>query len=65
MGETLLLSLSNTFSFLGLWRQVPNHVAQRVSENGFALTVSVLQMISGLVLLFLLLLAFRNRYRMR
>lgn len=65
MGETLILSLSNTFSFLGLWRQVPAHMAQRVSENGFALTVSALQTISGPVLLFLLLLAFRNRYRMR
>ena len=63
--KALFTSTSNTFSFLGLWRLVPDAFNAAIMESPLALTIRFLQAVLGPVFLFFLLLALRNKYRMR
>ena len=61
----LYVSVSNTFGFLGLWRLIPDGVEAVLQQSVLAMVVKVVQAVLGPVFLFFVLLALRNRYRMR
>lgn len=61
----LYVSVSNTFGFLGLWRLIPDGVENLLQASVLAMIVKVVQAVLGPVFLFFVLLALRNRYRMR
>jgi len=61
----LYVSVSNTFGFLGLWRLIPDAVDLALQASVLAMIVKVVQAVLGPVFLFFVLLALRNRYRMR
>lgn len=59
------VSFSNLFGFLALWRGILEDEVALLSCSGWAEAVAGVQMVVGPVLIFLLLLGMRNRFRMR
>jgi hypothetical protein len=63
--ESFALSFANLFAFLGIGRTLlPDELAE-LDGFGLAETVAGMQMIVGPIFIFFVLLAFRNRFRMK
>jgi hypothetical protein len=63
--QAIIFSISNTFGFLGLNRSLNSDISRLLASNIVTQMVVTSQVILGPIFLFLLLLAIRNRYRMR